>query len=155
MKKIVNELMSFIVKKNIDPELDNESKKLSEKVRKVLEKRDYIVFAYIFGSRVHGRYMVKEDVDVAIYTERKITWREFVEIMNELEDEVKTKVDLVDLNTAPLALAYEIVRTGIVVLDRRPEVRIEYEVKILKEYLDLKPRLEQYFRILVEQAKYS
>ena len=155
MKKIVNEPMSFIVKKNIGLELDNELRRLIEKVRKVLEKRDYIVSAYIFGSRVHRRYSVKEDVDVAIYTERKNTWRELVEIMNELEDEVKTRVDLVDLNTAPLALAYEIVRTSILVLDRKPELRIEYEVKILKEYLDLKPRLEEYFRALVEQAKYS
>ena len=143
------------MKKNIGSELDNELRRLIEKVRKVLEKRDYIVSAYIFGSRVHRRYSVKEDVDVAIYTERKNTWRELVEIMNELEDEVKTRVDLVDLNTASLALAYEIVRTSILVLDRKPELRIEYEVKILKEYLDLKPRLEEYFRALVEQAKYS
>ncbi len=155
MKQIVNEPMNFIVKKNTGSELDNELRRLIEKVRKVLEKRDYIVSAYIFGSRVHRRYSVKEDVDIAIYTERKITWRELVEIMNELEDEVKTRVDLVDLNTAPLALAYEIVRTSILVLDRKPELRIEYEVKILKKYLDLKPRLEEYFRALVEQAKYS
>ncbi len=143
------------MKKNTGSELDNELRRLIEKVRKVLEKRDYIVSAYIFGSRVHRRYSVKEDVDIAIYTERKITWRELVEIMNELEDEVKTRVDLVDLNTPPLALAYEIVRTSILVLDRKPELRIEYEVKILKKYLDLKPRLEEYFRALVEQAKYS
>jgi len=73
-----------------------------------------------------------------------------MDTMNTLEDELKCRVDLVHLNTAPPSLAYEVISTGILVLDKRPEERVEYEVKVLKEYLDLKPRLEEYFKAILK-----
>jgi len=134
------------VEKNIDPseELDD----ILEKIRRVLEPRSFVVFAYVFGSRVHGRYAVKNDVDVAIYTDEEASWRNLVDTLNALEDELKCRVDLVHLNTAPPSLAYEVISTGVLALDKRPEQRVEYEVRVLKEYLDLKPRLEEYFKSL-------
>ncbi|MEM0249150.1 MAG: hypothetical protein QXT53_08640 [Ignisphaera sp.] len=52
---------------------------------------------------------------------------------------------MVDLRTAPLLLAYEIISNGVVIVDRDREKRLEFEAKILREYLDLKPRLERYY----------
>jgi len=117
----------------------------------VLEERKFVVFAYLFGSRVRGDYTLKGDVDVAIYTEGDLSWRDLADTLNALEDELKCRVDLVHLNTTPSSLVYEVIATGILVLDRRPGERVEYEVKVLKEYLDLKPRLEEYFAALIRQ----
>jgi len=150
LKRIAGKLASFITEKELDPE-EEELGESIEKIRKVLEGRDYIVFAYVFGSRVHGEYTVKGDVDIAIYTKGDITWRELASTLNSLEDEFRTRVDLVHLNTASPALAYAIIATGIVVLDREPEERIDYEVKTIKEYLDLKPRFEQYFKTVIKE----
>jgi len=47
------------------------------------------------------------------------------------------------------ALAYEVISTGVLVLDRRHEEEAEYEARVLREYLDLKPRLEEYLRSLL------
>ncbi len=152
LREIASKLVSFIVERDLDPGVGDELRELVEKVRRVLEKRSFVVFAYIFGSRVRRERAVKGDVDVAIYAGRGLSWRELVEMMNELEDLVGTRVDLVDLSTAPLTLAYEAVKTGVVALDRDPEKRVEYEVKILREYLDLKPRLENYFRTVIRQS---
>jgi len=121
-----------------------------EKIRRVLEGRKFVVFAYLFGSRVRGGYTLKGDVDVAIYTEGGVSWRDLADTLNALEDELKCRVDLVHLNTAPPSLAYEVISTGVLVLDRRPDERVEYEVRVLKEYLDLKPRLEEYFKTVLE-----
>jgi len=121
-----------------------------ESVRRVLEVRRFIVFAYIFGSRVHRKYVLKGDIDVAIYTEGDVSWRDLVDTMNTLEDELKCRVDLMHLNTASPSLAYEVISTGVLVLDKRPEERVEYEVRVLKEYLDLKPRLEEYFKAILK-----
>jgi len=146
LKRIAEELSKSIAEKNIDPSegLDD----ILEKVRRVLEPRSFVVFAYVFGSRVHGRYAVKNDVDVAVYTDGETSWRNLADTLNALEDELKCRVDLVHLNTAPPSLAYEVISTGVMALDKRPEQRVEYEVKVLKEYLDLKPRLEEYFKSL-------
>jgi len=152
LREIASRLAKFISERNLDPEVGEELRLLMERVRRVLERRDFIAWAYIFGSRVRGERVVKGDVDVAIYTSREVGWRELVEVMNELEDELRTRVDLVHLNTAPPTLAYEIVTTGVVVLDREPEERVGYEARVIKEYLDLKPRLEEYYRTAVEQS---
>jgi len=128
-------MSNFIMEEEIDPEESKEElRETMEKIRKVLEGRDYIVFGYFFGSRVHGEYAVKGDVDIAIYTKGDITWRELASTLNALEDEFRTRIDLVHLNTVSPTLAYIIITTGIVVLDREPEERINYEVKIIKEY---------------------
>jgi len=147
LRRIAEKLSSFIAEKNVDP--GEERNNILERVKRVLEPRSFVVFAYVFGSRVHGRYSLKNDVDVAIYTEEPVSWRNLVDMLNALEDELKCRVDLVHLNTAPLTLAYEIISTGILVLDRRPEERVEYEVRVLREYLDLRPRLEEYLRSLL------
>jgi len=147
LREIAEKLSRFIAGKSIDP--DGELEDILERVRRVLEERKFVVFAYLFGSRVHGGYTLKGDVDVAIYTEGGVSWRDLADILNALEDKLKCRVDLVHLNTAPPSLAYEVISTGVLVLDRRPNERVEYEVRVLKEYLDLKPRLEEYFRSLL------
>jgi len=152
LKDIGDRLASFIAGRGLNPEVDEELRELAEKVRGVLETKGFVAFAYIFGSRVRGGYMVKGDVDIAIYAGRDLSWRELVEMANELEDLVGSRVDLVDLGTAPLTLAHEVVKTGIVALDRDPGRRVEYEVKVLREYLDLKSRLEDYFATLIRRS---
>jgi len=137
----------FIAEKSIDP--GGELRDILKRVRRVLEKREFVVFAYLFGSRVRRGYTLKEDVDVAIYTEGDVSWRDLADMLNTLEDELKCRVDLVHLNTAPPSLAYEVIATGVLVLDRRPEERVEYEVRVLREYLDLKLRLEEYLKTVL------
>jgi len=139
----------FIEEKSIDPEPHRVDDVLS-KVRGVLEAKSNILFAYAFGSRVRGDYTLRSDVDVAVYTEGRITWRNLVELMNELEDATGMRVDLVHLNTAPSLLAYEIATTGITIIDRDPIKRVDYEVKAIKEFLDLKPRLKELYETLLK-----
>ncbi|MET1159624.1 MAG: HepT-like ribonuclease domain-containing protein [Thermoprotei archaeon] len=144
LERFINKIYRYTVDKNIDPEIKDEEA-LIAKAREALEKRSDILFAYIFGSRATGRYRDKSDIDIAIYTEKPLRWREFVELALELEDSLGIRVDLVDLRTAPLILAYEIISNGVVIIDRNREKRVEFETRILKEYLDLKPRLEKYY----------
>ena len=153
LERIVERIGGFIHERNLDPGDGAGLGELVDRVRKVLEKRSFIIFAYIFGSKARGERGVKGDVDVAIYTSRDLTWREFVEILNELEDALGTRVDLVHLNKAPLTLAYEIVAKGIPILDRDPERRVDFEVRIVKEFLDFEPLLERYYEALLRRDR--
>lgn len=144
LEHLVNKIYRYTADKNIDSEVRGDEDFVA-KVREVLEKKSNILFAYIFGSRATSGYRDRSDIDVAIYAENLLKWREFIELALELEDYLGVRVDLVDLRTAPLLLAYEVISNGIVIIDRSREKRVEFETKILKEYLDLKPRLERYY----------
>lgn len=159
LDRVINEISNFIRDKSIDP-ADNQSinssgelTNLINKARQVLERLDFVVFTYVFGSRAIGRVHPGSDIDIAIFTNRELSWKEFVSVMITLEDVLGLKVDLVHLNKAPLLLTYEAVsRGGVLILDRDPERRINFEVKMIKEFLDLKPRLARYYSTLLTRG---
>ncbi|BDR91829.1 type VII toxin-antitoxin system MntA family adenylyltransferase antitoxin [Vulcanisaeta souniana] len=158
LDRVINEISNFIRDKSIDP-ADNQSinssgelTNLINKARQVLERLDFVVFTYVFGSRAIGRVHPGSDIDIAIFTNRELSWKEFVSVMITLEDVLGLKVDLVHLNKAPLLLTYEAVSRGVLILDRDPERRINFEVKMIKEFLDLKPRLARYYSTLLTRG---
>ena len=108
------------------------------------------MFAYVFSSRITGKASSGSDVDIAVFTSRDLSWKEFVVLMHALEDALRLKVDLVHLNKAPLLLAYEVVSKGVLVLDRDVDRRVKFEVRTIKEFLDFKPRLLEYYNSVLK-----
>ena len=153
LEAIANQLSRYVDEKSIDPNIGSEvDGEFTERIRKILDSRDFIIFAYVFGSRAVGKQSRRSDFDIAIYTARDMEWKEFIGVTHELEDAVKAKVDLVHLNTAPPLLAYEVISKGLPILDRDPPERIEYEVNTLKTFLDLEPRLRSYYEAMFHGA---
>ncbi|ABL79131.1 type VII toxin-antitoxin system MntA family adenylyltransferase antitoxin [Thermofilum pendens] len=150
LENIVYEIARSTENRGVDPP---KAGKDAETIARVLSNRSNVVFAYIFGSRAKGQARCRSDIDVAVYTRGEASWKHLVELKNELEDALGLDVDLVHLNEAPLTLAYEVVSTGVLVLDRDSEARAEYEVKVLKQFLDMKPRLEEYYEELFRQRE--
>ncbi|GAB6943760.1 hypothetical protein JCM14467A_05420 [Vulcanisaeta sp. JCM 14467] len=157
LDKVIDKISDFVRGRSIDPG-GNQSVALNNKelvnlvnaVRQVLEGFDYVLFAYVFGSRVTGRASPGSDVDVAVFTSRDLSWKEFVGLMHALEDSLGLGVDLVHLNRASLLLAYEVVSKGVPVLDRDVDRRVEFEVRTIKEFLDFKPRLLEYYNAVLK-----
>ncbi|MGC9153784.1 MAG: type VII toxin-antitoxin system MntA family adenylyltransferase antitoxin [Vulcanisaeta sp.] len=147
LERIINGIDEYVNTRSIDPSPVNNTSKLMSRIKSELERYDFVVFAYLFGSRATGNASTSSDVDVAIFTSRDINWKELVGMAMALEDSLNLSVDLVHLNKAPLLLAYEVVSKGIVVLDSDVEERVRFEVRVLKEFLDFKPRLAQYYDV--------
>ena len=150
LKYFVEKIYEYVRSRGIDPQ-DEVSREVMGKVRDVLGRYGDVVFAYIFGSYATGKRREGSDVDIAIYTRRSMGWREYIRLIFELEDKLGVSVDVVDLRTAPLLLAYEVITKGIVVIDRNREERVNFETKILKEFLDLKPRLERHYSKIISR----
>jgi uncharacterized protein YutE (UPF0331/DUF86 family)/predicted nucleotidyltransferase len=153
LERFVKKIYEYVEDKDIDPEekvLDT----IINKIRKILEKEENMVFAYVFGSYAMGKYRRGSDIDIAIYTKKPLNWRELVKLALKLEDSLGVRVDIVDLRTTPPLLAYEIISKGIIVVEKDKEERISFETRILKKYLDLKPRLKRYYNeILSKQTR--
>ena len=103
-----------------------------------LENQPEVRFAYLFGGLAAGRRGPLSDIDLAVYLgERNRLSRIKIKLLNNLIDLLRTEeIDLVILNTAPLPLAYRILKNKSILMDREPFLRHRYESLIIREYLD-------------------
>ena len=107
-----------------------------ENVRHVLDGRDDVRLAYVFGSVARGRARPRSDVDVAVLFEADPEPRVMDDLAEELEDAAGRRIDLVDLATAPPLLAHQVVSTGTCIVCRHPKDRAAFETRTVIRYLD-------------------
>ncbi len=104
-----------------------------------LQSRPDIHFAYLFGSLAKGTLKPLSDVDIAIYLPKEgdIVEKK-MEILGKLMELLETdEIDLVILNTAPLALRMKILENKKIIVDHDPFLRHKYESLTMREYYDL------------------
>jgi uncharacterized protein len=96
-----------------------------------------VKFAYLFGSHSRGNAGPLSDVDLAIYLDNRMNlFSARLALLEDLGRQLKGQsCDLVVLNDAPLVLRYEIIRDGKVLKENKSR-RIEFETRVLREYLD-------------------
>jgi len=116
---------------------------MKQKIKPIIEllnKQPHIIFAYLFGSKAKGYANERSDWDIAIYTTQSIKqnglWPAF-ELEAQLSRAVKATVQVTILNTPlPPVFAFEILKDGILLIDREPNLRMDFENKILRHYYD-------------------
>lgn len=102
----------------------------------LVERHKEIIAVYLFGS--FNAAEAFSDIDLAILADSPLDDPLFIEIdlETELEKIVKYRVDVRILNKAPLSFCREVIRSGIVIVDRKPNLRADFQGKILKQYSD-------------------
>jgi len=116
---------------------------LIQNVNQVLEQDSGIAFGYIFGSCADSDATKNSDVDIAVYFYQNAK-RDYFEsrlaLYADLSRKLKmNKIDLVILNTCKnLMLIDDIVRHGIVVLDKSPDLRFDFELKMQHRAIDFR-----------------
>ena len=153
LKNIAEELARGVESLGIDPPEAPAScrEDIAKAIKEVLEKRAEVKLAYVFGSWAEGRATDRSDVDVAVYVGDRLGWRDYVALKNELEDAVGRPVDLVVLDNAPPALAYQAVARGMLIMAVDTGLMADVEAKVVKEWLDLRPRLEAYYEAVIRR----
>lgn len=106
-----------------------------------------IAAAWLFGSAARGTAQAGSDVDIAVLLSRDPAptldgLR--LDLRDTLEGLVGRKVDLVVLNNAPVDLIHRVLRDGRLLVDRKPSVRVRFEVRARNKYFDLLPILRHY-----------
>ncbi|MEK6607994.1 MAG: nucleotidyltransferase domain-containing protein [Myxococcota bacterium] len=106
-----------------------------------LGRQSDVRLAYLFGSVARGEERSRSDVDVAVLVEPAALGRPWpgieATLLGDLCDALATeRVDLVLLNVAPPVLAREVLRDGVVVLERDADERIAWELGALRRYAD-------------------
>jgi len=92
---------------------------------------------YLFGSIASGRQRPDSDIDLAFLTDAAVEPLVVFQISQSLADRLGREVDLVDLSPATTVMAKEVIRTGILLSDRVPALRQDFEMRTLSDYARL------------------
>ena len=97
-----------------------------------------IKLLYVFGSYAKNKSNRKSDLDIAILLEDGYNPTIKLNIIGELVDIFnRDDVDLVILNNANPVLKHQIIKHGIVLYEESEETKVHFEVRVLKEYMDM------------------
>jgi uncharacterized protein len=107
-----------------------------------LVKEFDIKLIYIFGSYAKGTNNVRSDLDIAIMLENNYDPMIKLNLIGELTSIFKRDdIDLVILNTEKPVLRHQVIKYGKLVYMKDEDIKVEFEVKVLREYMDM-----EYFR---------
>jgi predicted nucleotidyltransferase len=117
-----------------------------------------VAAVYLFGSFARGTEGPLSDVDIAILLEPRIDRARLAALTLHYTQAVLAtlgtdEVSVVMLDTAPLPLRYRVIRDGLVLLDRSPTARRDFEVQTQSAYFDFKPALDAYDDELLRQLQ--
>ncbi len=114
---------------------------MEEKLRKILQNKEYVEFAYLFGSQATGDANAESDVDVAVYVDEKRK-EDFFDIRLELIEDItratKKEADVTILNTAKPFLSFVVIQEGKLLVNKDPGKEVDYDLKVFNEYQDYK-----------------
>ena len=118
------------------------------RIADVLDAREEVLEAYVFGSRAHGRARRDSDVDVAVYVEEARAsggaWGYRAELATALMTALGAgDVDVVVLNRAPILLYHRVLRDGVRVLSRDLRATTTRAGQALSRYFDFLPQLDK------------
>jgi predicted nucleotidyltransferase len=127
---------------------------MSRRLRASFSGFKEVSVAYMFGSRARGDYGQESDWDFAVLLSE--CFRDPYRLVRLIEEIARNlgvsdeKVNLVVLNDAELELSHRVISEGLVVYESDAEKRVEFEVHILKLYMDFKPMLDEMRRSMIE-----
>lgn len=107
---------------------------------------------YLFGSRASNTENLKSDVDLGIVFNNKLLLKDSLILYKELYRIFSNtpsimsdaELDIILMQQSPIFLQFEIINTGKILFERSSRFRANYEEYIIKQYIDMKPMLDEF-----------
>lgn len=123
----------------IQNDLNEVSDILHNNLNTLLEKYN-INLIYIFGSYAKGKNDKNSDLDVAVLLEKGYSPLDKLSLIGDLIDIFKRDdIDLVILNDGNPVLEHQVIKHGKLVYMKDEDIKVNYEVRVLKVYMDMEP----------------
>ena len=113
---------------------------LVSKIEGVLKGREEVLAAYLFGSSLYKEQF--NDIDVGLLLDENFRPPPLYEakIAGELEKAIgKLNFDVRVLNNRPVRFLFSILKNSVLIHCKDERKRVEFESKVMMEYLDIKP----------------
>lgn len=120
------------------------STKITERLSQSLPE---IMAAYIFGSFVGQDSFGDIDIGILLSADELAQPLAYeLNIENLLEKEIKLPVDVRVLNGAPLSFQQNVIRKGLLIVDKDPNRRAAFEGNVRKKYFDFSRFRRRYLK---------
>ncbi len=142
----------MIREKKIPTDIINKLPHLAKEVESLV----YVNALYFFGSLVKGGLKPLSDIDIAVLfmnsVSRKDREKLVLDLMGVVEEKLSTsEFDLIELNSAPLRFAYNVLKEGKLVFVKDKGELIDFREKTVKHYLDFNYYRRQLDKDLLER----
>ncbi len=125
----------------------NNRTQIISKVTDHINSMDIIIFAYIFGSFARGEAF--SDIDIGTYVKGGLV-KSSLEIEFEMEEKIEDltgyPVDVRVLNHAPVSFIFQVVKDGLLIKDKDPDIRSDFEGIVFKKTHDFIRFRNEYLR---------
>jgi len=122
----------------------------SEKISRPVPRE--IIALYVYGSSVTGKLRKESDIDIAFLPSYKTTEDERLIIIAKVEGMIQKlfremgilrEISVLDLRGkyVSVSLQYKVITEGIVIYEKDPLERLEFENAVKREYFDFVPYL--------------
>jgi len=122
-------------------------KNVLENIKSVLTKKKEIIMAYLHGSFLDDDF---RDVDLALYLDNIGNKKEVLEYELGLERELECLIglpfDVRIINNAPVTFRFNVIKNGVLLLEKDENIRSEFEFITITEYHDFNYIREMYLR---------
>ena len=115
-----------------------------------------VAVVYLFGSKAIRRASPLSDTDLGVVLRKmrpeqdtRAQYNVLFQIFSDLHPD--SRVDIVFLQRAPLALQFSAIRDGRVIFEQDSVFRADYENLVVKQYLDFRPVLDFFDQVAAER----
>lgn len=117
---------------------------IEKAAREIFSGKKEIVAAYLYGSFLKTEFF--EDVDIGLLVEDDFKPSALYEarIAGEFERRLKLNFDVRILNEMPVRFLFSVLKNSKLIYSRDERKRIEFESRVMREYIDMKPHHELY-----------
>ena len=113
---------------------------IEQKIKKILIDKLSPKLIYIFGSIITNRVRNDSDIDIAILTDKNIDEYQLYMMSQQLADDLKREVDIVDLKRASTVFKAEVLRNGKLIYNSDNQEKMIFQLGVLQDYVFLNER---------------
>lgn len=126
-----------------------------QKLNKYKMKELGIIAVYLFGSESEGATTIRSDIDIGIVLKDPKNLEDTLPLYNAIYSELSKafkptflrEIDIVFLQSSPITLQHNAMLYGKVIYEEDPIQRVDYEERVINQYMDFKPILEYFDKV--------
>ena len=132
---------------------------LIAKLQAYFSRQPEVRLAYLYGSVATGQMWAESDLDVGVLFDDALTpherFRRALRMCSEVEEALDRalEADARELNDAPVEFQYQVYYHGCCLYARDENERVSFETRVMREYFDFVPVLEEYYREMFRRIK--